>query len=734
MLMYRIYYLLRKFKSDYLGQPAHGTAGRAGVILNNVAALSVGDDNLNNNLFFKMNAGVEVYNSFGIRLTNNLYTDMIADAAYGTPRLAAAIMVIGSDIPTSAEVYPCTTCTVTIDKANCGIYNTQSSLTVDGVRIINVGIGVNSERVGRNNEVHVTNSTIEASRTGILWRDNGGSIVMEAARNHITTGTNGTGIMMTEPTTASRANYHVHHHNNSNGGIFMNSSQTGISGMNLFNPVIEYNDVTMLTSAPVNSSRMTGILLNGCESSDVNCNYVERNTQVTVSNTGYSINLSTASVIQFNTAEGNDVGMFFGGDCGITNDLAGNTMNNCAVGLYLNSAARIGEQIHRGNRWLPAGGNTVAMNQNIINSNYLNSLIWFNPNDGTNYYPTTINPPQWFQPDFTGNAFSDCGMQVCNAALAGGGSDMEEHLNNIAQQNLYKQLYEDSLLRVSDSVFTNFFSNKQTAAIGKLYEVNSLYSLGTVYDSTYKTQHANLDSLISLKTDSLRMLDSIMFADSTLNYFSLRGTMIDFINDLLDSFKIFTQQKQAEAEPMMDSARYVNTTIMPVELPETNSRAMNEYHYLLYAFGKDTLLHYYNDMLNTAHQCPYAGGPAVYRACAYVYLFNDSIQYDDAAVCLQSGIYRQLIQQDVSSASSFDFRLIPNPAKQNVTVELNFRNENNITLEIRNVMGGKVKELELDKGINTVTFSVERFDDGIYFIRARNNGITLNTPKLIIIK
>ena len=41
---------------------------------------------------------------------------------------------------------------------------------------------------------------------------------------------------------------------------------------------------------------------------------------------------------------------------------------------------------------------------------------------------------------------------------------------------------------------------------------------------------------------------------------------------------------------------------------------------------------------------------------------------------------------------------------------------------------------EFDKGIITVTFSVERFDDGIYFIRARNNGMTLNTKKLIIIE
>lgn len=468
-----------------------------------------------------------------------------------------------------------------------------------------------------------------------------------------------------------------------------------------------------------------------------------------------SFNLSTASVIQCNTADGNDVGIFFGGDCDIYNDLTGNTMNNCTTGLLLNNVARIGKQVHRGNRWLPTtGSTTVAINQNTQNFNYLLSEMKFNPNDGTFLAPAFISPPAWFyqDPQPVGTTFNSCGIQVCNAALAGGGSDMEEHLKNVArdsaisydyreenlnlaQQNLYKQLYEDSLLRVSDSVFTNFFSNKQSAAIGKLYEVNSLYSLSTVYDSVYKAQYAILDSLISLKTDSIRILDSLMFADSTLNYFSMREVLINNINAWQDSLKNLIHQKQTEAEPLMDSARNVNATITSGELPETNSKAMNEFHYLFYAFGKDTLLHYYHDMLSIAHQCPYAGGSSVYRARNFAAMFYDTLEYNDQDVCLQSGIYRK---QSVNTATAsvveeYTVRIIPNPADDVVEIIIN-SSKGICRIEIMNVTGEVVKQGEYNCIEPKHLLSTKDFSSGIYFVKVWIDNFYIDTVKLAIVR
>ncbi len=161
---------------------------------------------------------------------------------------------------------------------------------------------------------------------------------------------------------------------------------------------------------------------------------------------------------------------------------------------------------------------------------------------------------------------------------------------------------------------------------------------------------------------------------------------------------------------------------------------MNELYSIKQSYGQDTLKHYFESLYSIASQCPYSGGKAVYQARAALALFTDTIYYDDAMVCAQVGIYRNIISEHHSSNTAFDFSMVPNPASQKVTVTLHFTNEQNIRLEIRNIMGGKVKELELDKGINSITFSVEQFDEGLYFVRARKNRITLSSKKLMIVK
>jgi type IX secretion system substrate protein len=43
----------------------------------------------------------------------------------------------------------------------------------------------------------------------------------------------------------------------------------------------------------------------------------------------------------------------------------------------------------------------------------------------------------------------------------------------------------------------------------------------------------------------------------------------------------------------------------------------------------------YEEILEIAHQCPYAGGSAVYQARMYVEMFYNTIEYDDQGTCLQ---------------------------------------------------------------------------------------------------
>ena len=52
-------------------------------------------------------------------------------------------------------------------------------------------------------------------------------------------------------------------------------------------------------------------------------------------------------------------------------------------------------------------------------------------------------------------------------------------------------------------------------------------------------------------------------------------------------------------------------------------------------------------------QCPFAGGTAVYRARGMYELINDSIVYDDDAVCLAQGLYRSSNHDPVELVNTF---------------------------------------------------------------------------------
>lgn len=106
------------------------------------------------------------------------------------------------------------------------------------------------------------------------------------------------------------------------------------------------------------------------------------------------------------------------------------------------------------------------------------------------------------------------------------------------------------------------------------------------------------------------------------------------------------------------------------------------------------------------------------------------MNYNDDAVCLQSGIYR-IMQEDVSEAPElFDFKLIPNPASQQITVDLKFANDEAVHFEIRNLLGGIIKEFVIDKGLKSIVFSINNFEQGIYFVRVRKRGSNTECEKI----
>lgn len=759
--------ILKKEYPSYNGQPAqplHGKIGRAGILLND-AFFNIGDNAKDPNSFFNINYGIETHNS-SINIYNCAFRDIVADAAYGNWSVNPAmnpwgcgVYAKGSDRINFVNVFPLASGNVTIENAPVGIYTNQMNAKISGLEMENVVSGVNCT-YSQLRSVSVYGCKIHARFRGIDFNENHNANYVSAGGNEIyleplpNTGRNQACIYLRESQMGNDANYDI----SGNWRLETNSGEAGIVALNVENANIGYNSVYTKESIKRPAPACADIAILGGGRNSIHCNSVMNTIpHSNILTKGMMMNVSKNNKIecnQFGSSQnsiGPYTGMWFGGDCDVSNNIAGNSMRNCVTGLYLNSAARIGAQVHRGNTWQnPQIGNTTAINANTQNFNYLNSRITVNINSGVQYWPSTISPPQWFDLIPTGSTFNACGTQTCIAAVAGGGGDVDhlkmvardssisfdykDETRNQAQTNLYALLKEDSLLRLSDSIFQHFYSNKQSLAIGQLEEVKDDLRNAEAYTPQQLATLQLADSLIQLKTDSLNVLDSLHHLSSVSGYEATRQSIVERINILGSTVATIQQQHAVSSGILREVAALRNTPIVPLELPESNQKGMNDLFIQYKENGISSVSDNYNTLLAIAQQCPFAGGPAVYQARAMLELVDATVMYDDDAVCLQSGIYR-IMQEDVSEAPELlDFKLIPNPAAQQVSVDLNYINEEPVNFEIRNVLGGLIKEFVIDKGLKSIVFSVNNFQQGIYFVRVRKDGVTLNAKRLIIIK
>ena len=133
-----------------------------------------------------------------------------------------------------------------------------------------------------------------------------------------------------------------------------------------------------------------------------------------------------------------------------------------------------------------------------------------------------------------------------------------------------------------------------------------------------------------------------------------------------------------------------------------------------------------------AVQCPYSGGPAVYRARTLISLINDSMQYEDEMVCGILGIMRAHSLTD--EAEKNYLKVFPNPASQSVQLVYSGLKNATITLEVLNTLGQLVISKNILSYNNTYYLDLSNLKSDLYSIRLKDgNGEQVNC-KLVITK
>ncbi|MBE7510760.1 MAG: hypothetical protein HS118_11340 [Bacteroidia bacterium] len=740
------------FKPDYAGQTPHGTLPKAGIDMTNMIT-TIGDANLNE--FEKLNTGIVAISSI-VTVKRSKFSNIGYDTFYNEPYRGTAIVSVGmpvGDIHTGdLTVLPEALNYNTVENCYRGIYTNKSKLTASFIHILNVRTGVEETSAPVLSTNTVSNCTITATHIGIKMATNPFARFMYATNNTITiNGANGTGLSlanyglwMSEFNQVTPVRYMA-----SNNVLTLTNASHAIYAGALNTAKIKYNVVKLHGNG-------NGILVAANQNSAVSCNNITGNyaTGITGNSNGISAgNMNNKVTMYCNTVDSTYRGFSFGG-ANPNTVFRGNEMNTHYVGLYLNTGSPtnptyMGIQPHNGNKWnVPTvsgfGGMNLASNPFVPLSRFdVDSLL------GSVYNPV-VTPSSWFNPTKGGSTFYCSNSIVCSSQppamadttirelIASGIFDSEEiskESKAIAAEYLYKELAQDSTLWFSDSIYIQFMLVHKSDNTGNLYAADEYKKAAYTYDSTMMVLIENTYSQMKLFADSMNNIETwkvnhpTQDADSIYNHWKLT---VEFLNQTVNNIKV---QREAILQNRLDSAQYKNDLVVNGELPELNNKIINEIEigYLERDEDVEIVRNNYIELYSIATQCPYTGGAAVERARTLIALINDSIDYDDANVCLQSGVYR-LANNTTEKSEENGIKIIPNPASDKVKVELTGQEDGICKIQIRNVLNETVYESEFNCSEKTHLIHLNNLSGGIYSITVNAANKKSLTSKLILVK
>ncbi|MCO5288439.1 MAG: T9SS type A sorting domain-containing protein [Bacteroidetes bacterium] len=208
--------------------------------------------------------------------------------------------------------------------------------------------------------------------------------------------------------------------------------------------------------------------------------------------------------------------------------------------------------------------------------------------------------------------------------------------------------------------------------------------------------------------------------------------MNNFLNQTINNLDII---REASLKDNLADAKLKNDYVINAQVPEMNSRLINniEINYAERDNDIQYLIDNFSAILSVAQQCPYAGGNAVIRARVWISMINDSIEYNDNTICLQSGIYR-MANDTTGKINYSDIKIIPNPASDKVTVELTGINDGICKVQIRNVLNETVYESEFNCSDKSHLIHINNLSGGVYSITVNAANKKSLISKLIIVK
>jgi len=721
-------------KPGYPGQQPFGTLPYCGMELNDVVN-QIGYSAADSNWFYNMNAGIVGFRST-LNIQSNKFEQIQPDNFITwQPWNGAAIAVIGTNTsPGDVDVSPVNSHLWTMDSCLTGIYTEYSKMSAYQVNMTAMRTGVTSRNCYISSSVSYCN--IQASNYGIDWRLNSGASSMIASRNTITISGSkfGIGINLEELTTAGNPNYYI----DENYNISIISSMAGIRARNVYNPMISKNTINQLTNG-ISTPITFGILLENDSTGTVQCNTVVSNDITNTDTYGMEISATKGTTISCNEIDSSQIGFHFIGLSPLF--LSANSMKNNFWGLEIDTLTEIGPQKNKGNIWLNYRDTVGAVNWNYTIPGLQGSVFRTSGAYPSIYWPLIASwESNWFK--FLSDPEEGCGhtcdvQQLADTtrdeslemSIAQGSYSTTQENVVVADQYLFDLLAGDSVMLHSESAFENFYASHESGTVGQINEVANNIKAAYQIDSVIADSIELIQVASTNTTSNLYALDSLSLINMPVDYMSQREFMISNRDSIAGELEDLLIQKNQHSNAFFDSASTLNQNVVASQIPQQNELTINEACFKFIAFGSDTLLSNFPEVLNIAHQCPSVGGPAVYRARTLVALITDTIDYDDA--CQQTGSLR--IQLSATKKRSTPMiSVIPNPANNKITISINQTLEGMCRIEIANLLGETVLSQAGNCKEQKFSLNTAYLNPGIYSVRLITGSVCSNIVKLVI--
>lgn len=450
-------------------------------------------------------------------------------------------------------------------------------------------------------------------------------------------------------------------------------------------------------------------------------------------NIGIALQFSPDNIYCCNRVSNTRIGVQVTASCQAENNFRGTEFGGHATALLLDDTGILGTQVHMKNRWTGSGGAEYQVN--FLQAQDYQFIVDNTPPNGLpEYFPPSVTPNGWFDPQEDENSLNVCLSQNC---LVDGFEPESTDSKRIAKGEIEAGEYTD----IIQWHLSRFLYRKLKGYIGEDEDIldfieisggNSVGAFDALEEGTQALLAEDIENqllvkanlaIISAQLKEIGELDSLYLEADESGQDSLRQER----EGLLDSIAIlaletYTVNEAVNHQRSLSAASLIqqNADIETAEVYEDNLKTVNDIflNYLQNGFG-EIPAEELGILQGIALQCPLEGGGAVFSGRALLAIAARQVSSYDDVECGGGEGQRPSSPVDVRPEIVEMVAIYPNPAKEQLTVDWSRSETPAVNIQLLDIYGKVHQRIPVEPGPGHCVLSTSYLKAGLYMVRVQ---------------